>query len=111
MPLRDTTAALGVRRCASRAAPGVFFLFLPIFAQTTQGLISGRVVDQQTGQSIADASINYFSPATNASGSTRADEQGDYYLPQLSPGLYRIRIVAENYQTQEIHELELRVAG
>src|SRR4051812_41524155 len=110
MRLQGRMVQAGLRRRATITASTLFAFCLPIFSQTTQGLISGRILDQQTGRSIPDAIVNYISPATNASGNTRTDNHGDYYLPQLSPGLYRIRVVADKYQGQEIHELELRVA-
>jgi len=109
--LQEKTVEAGLRRWASITAASLFAFVLPIFAQTTQGLISGRVLDEQTGSAVTNATVNYISPATNASGSTHTDDHGDYYLPQLSPGLYRIRVAADKYQAQEIHELELRVAG
>src|SRR6266481_2150666 len=111
MPLQGKTVEAGFRRRPSITAASLFIFVLPIFAQTTQGLISGRVLDEQTGSAVTNATVNYISPATNASGSTHTDDHGDYYLPQLSPGLYRIRVAADKYQSQEIHELELRVAG
>src|SRR3954469_25072229 len=106
MLLRPKTVEAGSRRPVSILASSLFVFCLPIFSQTTQGLISGRVLDARTGSSVPDAIINYISPATNTSGSTHTDVHGDYYLPQLSPGLYRVRVAADKYQAQEIHELE-----
>ena len=80
-------------------------------AQTTQGLIAGRVVDSQTGSPIAGARISYQQPATNARGQAETTVAGYYTLPLLSPGLYTVRIAADQYQSQEVHELELQVAG
>src|SRR6185295_12287067 len=80
-------------------------------AQTTQGLISGRVVNVQNGAGVAGATVSYFNSATKSTGSTTTGKSGDYDLPQLSPGVYRIRISATEFQAQEAHELELRVAG
>ena len=80
-------------------------------AQTTQGLIAGRVVDSQTGRPITAAQVSYEKPATNARGQALTTTAGYYALPLLSPGLYTIRITADQYQSQEVHELELPVAG
>ena len=57
-------------------------------AQTTQGLIAGRVVDSQTGSPIAGARVSYQQPATNARGQAETTVAGYYTLPLLSPGLY-----------------------
>ena len=40
-----------------------------------------------------------------------SDASGYYYLPLLSPGLYRVRVTAPAYQSQEVQELELTVAA
>ena len=80
-------------------------------SQTTQGLISGRLVDSVTGQPIARAAVNYWSEISNLAGAESSDDSGYYYLPLLSPGFYRVRVTAPAYQSQEVQELELTVAA
>jgi hypothetical protein len=80
-------------------------------AQTTEGLISGRVLDARSGRPVAAATISYTSFATSSAGTASTDSAGYYYLPLLSPGLYAVRVVAAGYQAQGIHELELAVAA
>ena len=80
-------------------------------AQTTQGLISGRLVNSTTGRPIAAASIVYESALTNLGGGSVSDDNGYYFLPLLSPGFYQVRVTANGYQSQEIQELELPVAA
>src|SRR5438270_4278382 len=77
-------------------------------AQTTQGTISGRVLDSITGRAVA-ANIEYSSGS--ATGAAPSDPQGYYNLPLLSPGIYRVRVAAAQYQSQEVQELELLVAS
>ena len=81
------------------------------FAQTTQGLISGRLVDSVTGRPIAAASVLYSSSLSNLAGASASDASGYYYLPLLSPGFYRIRVNASGYQSQEVQQMELTVAA
>ena len=76
--------------------------------QTTQGLISGRLLDSITGDPIGGAAIEYSSSST---GTALSQADGFYYLPLLSPGLYRVRVTAPGFQGQELEELELPVAG
>ena len=79
-------------------------------AQTTQGLISGRLVNSVSGQGVAGARV--AASATGASEiQTVSDASGYYYLPLLSPSTYRIRVTATAYQSQEIQELTLPVAA
>src|SRR5229473_1206932 len=80
-------------------------------AQTTQGLISGQLVNSVTGRPVTAASVTYSSSTSNLAGSARSDDAGYYYLPLLSPGFYRISVAHASYQTQEVQELELTVAA
>src|SRR5260221_4399210 len=80
-------------------------------AQTTQGLISGRLVDSVTGKPIVSAEVGYWSSTSNFAGTAARDASGYYYLPLLSPGFYRIRVTAPSYQSQDVQELELTVAA
>ena len=92
------------------------FLFLVFCAsaalsQTTQGLISGQLVDSVTGRPVPSAKVVFSSALTNLAGAAVSDASGYYYLPLLSPGIYQIRVIAEAYQAQEVQELELTVAA
>jgi len=80
-------------------------------AQTTQGLISGRLVNSVNGRPLAGADVGYWSSTGNFAGTAASDASGYYYLPLLSPGFYRIRVTAASYQSQEVQELELTVAA
>jgi carboxypeptidase family protein len=79
--------------------------------QTTQGLISGRLLNSVTGRPVDGAMVNYSSSASALNGSSVSDASGYYYLPLLSPGAYRVRVTAEGFQSQEVQELELLVAA
>src|SRR6266851_3367587 len=91
----------GVFVCAAWIAAG----------QTTQGLIAGKLVNSQTGAPIAKAGISYSNAATGSSGIATSDASGNFFLPMLSPGFYRIRATVAGYQTREVQELELPVAA
>src|SRR5882724_6387462 len=79
--------------------------------QTTQGLIAGRLVSSQTGAPIAGAQVTYANAATGSSGAAMSDASGNFFLPMLSPGFYRVRAIAGGFQTREVQELELPVAA
>ncbi len=80
-------------------------------SQTTQGLISGRLVSSVTGRPIAGASVTCASSTSNLAGAAASDADGYYFLPLLSPGFYRLRVTDPAYQAQEVQELELTVAA
>ncbi len=87
------------------------FYATAVFAQTTQGLISGQLVNSVTGRPIAGANVLYSSSLSNLAGASQSDSSGYYYLPLLSPGFYQIRVNAEGFQSQEVQEIELTVAA
>jgi hypothetical protein len=78
--------------------------------QTTQGVISGRLLNSVTGRPVAGAAL-LCSSADGSSVESVSGASGYYFLPLLSPGLYRVRATAAGFQSQEVQELELRVAS
>ena len=89
-----------------------FAICLPsLFGQTTQGLISGSIVNSVTGRPIGGAAVSFSSTTLAASGTLQSDAGGYYFLPLLSAGTYSIRTTADGYQSQELEQLELPVAG
>ena len=83
----------------------------PATAQTTQGLISGKLQNSQSGAPISGAQVTCWNALTGATVTARSDAGGNYFLPLLSPGNYRVRATADAYQAREVQELELPVAG
>jgi len=94
-----------------RALPLILLSAMAGVSQTTQGLISGQLLNSVTGQPLGGASVAYSSSSSNLTGAARSDAAGFYYLPLLSPGFYRISVAHDGYQTQEVQELELTVAA
>jgi hypothetical protein len=80
-------------------------------AQTTQGLISGRLLNSITGAPVEGARIVFSSSFTTLAGGAVSDSSGYYLLPLLSPGLYQVRVTADGFQSQEIDDIELTVAA
>ena len=89
MFLRARTVCATVLFCVCAASAAL--------AQTTQGLISGQLIDNVTGRPIAAASVLYESAVSNLAGASMSDSSGYYYLPLLSPGFYRVRVTAPAY--------------
>jgi len=80
-------------------------------AQTTQGIISGRVVDSITGRPLGRASVNCNGLSSDLALLTLSDGSGYFVVPLLPPGFYHLRAAAPGYQAQEIFAAEVRVAG
>jgi hypothetical protein len=90
---------------------GLFLFSTALSAQTTQGLISGRLLNSVTGTPIQGARIVFASSLTTVAGGAVSDSSGYYLLPLLSPGLYQIRVNADGFQAQEVQDIELTVAA
>lgn len=97
-------------RCVALGLAGLALLVPTGWAQSTEGLISGRITDVLTERPIADAEVNCRSLATHTERLARTDSQGLYALPLLPPGVYEIRISGAGYQSKEQDEITLGVA-
>src|SRR5579872_4012433 len=80
-------------------------------AQTTQGVIGGIVTDLYTGDPLLGARVYCTQRSSDVTRSVATGPAGTYAIPALSPGIYRVRVQAVGYQNQELHEMELAVAG
>jgi hypothetical protein len=117
-PLRIATHAhanLHLIKVAQRTSVAIALLLALLAAalpaQTTQGLISGKLLNSVTGQPVGGATVTCSSPDNPSPATSASDASGYFYLPLLSPGTYRVRVTAASFQAQEIQELELRVAS
>jgi hypothetical protein len=79
-------------RHALRFALAIFLAALShVSAQTTQGLIAGRIINSVTGRPVSGATIVWNSTTLAASGTQRSDEAGYYFLPRLGQWSCRCR--------------------
>ncbi len=102
---------MNMRRALLVAVAIFLFALAQVNAQTTQGLIAGRIVNSVTGRPVASATIAWSSTTLAASGTQKSDEAGYYFLPLLSAGTYSLHAEADTFQPQELQNLELPVAG
>ncbi|HEY6190390.1 MAG TPA: TonB-dependent receptor [Pyrinomonadaceae bacterium] len=95
-------------------APLYLILLLLLFssahtapAQTHRATVRGRVTNI-TGAQLAGASIKLVHAATNETRSLRTGAEGEFSIPQLPPGAYRLEIEANGYG-KYAREFELQV--
>ena len=82
-------------------------------AQTTQGIVTGRVFDHDSGAPISSARITYTNLKTNETGFAVSDIRGRYGIPFLPPGPYRIRAESEprGYKPLVLPSMDLQIGG
>lgn len=82
----------------------VILVTVPTFGQTT-GKISGKTIDQNTGDPLPGTNIiiegTYYGAA--------ADEHGDFYIINLSPGIYTVKAQAIGYKPVIIQNVRVSV--
>src|SRR5690348_10614211 len=79
-----------------------------MFAQEYRATITGTVTDP-SGASIPNAAIKATNNATNAVSETKTNSEGVYTMPLLEPGVYRIEVTAQGFQTLNRTEITLAV--
>jgi len=71
---------------------------LNCLAQSNLATIQGRVADP-AGTPVADANVVITNVATNASRTTTANADGEYQIPYLVPGTYKITVTSSGFET------------
>jgi hypothetical protein len=77
-------------------------------AQETRGTIQGRILDPR-GSAIPGAAIQITNEGTNVATRTQSDSQGDFAVPFLPPGFYRLAISAQGFKNYTRSGAELRI--
>ncbi|MEW5980011.1 MAG: TonB-dependent receptor [Acidobacteriota bacterium] len=73
-------------------------LSAPLFSQETRGSIEGIVTDQQGG-AVPGAAITVTNQATGVVHTTKTGSTGNYTIPYLPPGTYRVSAEAPGFST------------
>src|SRR6202161_2424759 len=84
-------------------------LCLPLPAQTTTGQILGSVTDP-TGAGIAGAAVLVTDTQHGTTRAATTGPSGDFAVPDLEPGIYKIRAEAKGYRTVERPNIVIEVA-
>lgn len=69
-----------------------------LFGQTATGTITGTVTDS-SGAVIPNATLTITNPATAATRTVTASDQGLYSVPALTAGTYQVRVEVSGFQT------------
>lgn len=77
-------------------------------AQDGRGTILGRITDA-SGAAVPNAGIEVLNQATGVSLSSKSNQQGNYEMPFLLPGFYRLSVAAAGFKNAVHDGVELRV--
>lgn len=77
------------------------------FAQTTAS-IKGTVTDP-SGAAVAGAKVTVSSPSQAIERTTTTNASGEYEVPALPPGIYKVKIEQSGFQTEQADRVELEV--
>src|ERR1700734_825065 len=107
---------IGRMRLAAAALIAFCLPGIHALAQSTQGLITGQVRGRATGRPIVAARVEAGGsgdPVLRETSTREAftNSDGYYWLTELPPAAYRIRVSAPGYQAREIYDLVVTVAG
>jgi hypothetical protein len=79
-----------------------------VFGQESRGTILGRVTDS-TGAIILGAKVQATNVATNTGASSVTNESGNFEIPYLLPGIYRVTAELPGFKKSVRDGIELRV--
>jgi len=90
-------------------ALSLFLFSVSSLSQTTAGRILGTLTDP-SGAAVAGATIVVTDTQRGTSRTLTSDETGNYAVPDLPPGIYKIRVEAKGFKTAERPSVQIEVA-
>jgi hypothetical protein len=81
-----------------------------MYAQKTEGTIRGSVTDQ-SGAVVANASVTATNLGTGATRSATSTATGDYVIPDLPPGTYKVTVKAASFKEGVVNNVELHISS
>src|SRR6187200_3001155 len=97
---------MSIVRLFSIGASALFFVAIPLLAQTAQ--VSGRVSDT-TGAVVPGANITITNVATSLTRNTQTNADGYWAIPLLPPGGYSIAVEQKGFKTIKRSGITLEV--
>ena len=97
-------------RCAVLVT--AFLLAAPSFlaGQTNTGRILGTVTDPR-GAAVAGAAVKVTDVERGTDRNLVTTDAGEYVAPNLAPGVYRVRIEAKGFKSEERSDIQVSVAA
>jgi hypothetical protein len=80
------------------AVIGGFIFLVPSLAQEQFGQITGLVTDS-SGAPVPSASVEAVNESTGVTKSTTTNVQGNYFIPSLLPGVYKVTVSRPGFKS------------
>src|SRR5258705_10583963 len=77
-------------------------------AQTSNGSLVGTVLDQ-SGGSVAGATVELTDNATRKTRTVQASSEGTFTVPQLDSGMYTLKVTSQGFKSYTPTELKIDV--
>jgi hypothetical protein len=84
-------------------------LVIPAWGQEHRGSITGRVTDS-TGAAVSNARVTITTVRTNVSNASKTDDEGNYSILYLPPGLYTVVVEVQGFKKLIREGIEVRIA-
>src|SRR5438045_2235671 len=79
---------------------------LPMLAQVNTSTLAGLVKDE-SGAAVPNAKVTATILATGQQRTTTTNDAGEYVVPQLAPGGYRLSVTAAGFQSAVVDNISL----
>jgi hypothetical protein len=95
---------------ATRLFSSLLLCLAALYGQSERGTIRGTVEDS-TGAVVPGAKVSAINVATNVETTTRSGDAGNYNIPGLSPGVYRVQVEQSGFKKLIRENVVVEVAG
>ncbi len=91
-------------------AATLLFCAWTLLAQVNTSTLAGLVKDE-SGSAVPNAKVTATMLSTGQQRAVSTNEAGEFVVPQLAPGEYRLNITAPGFQTSVVDNITLNIAG
>src|SRR5262245_11248506 len=95
---------------ATRLLSILLMCLAALYGQSERGSIRGTVEDS-TGAVVPGAKVSATSVATNVETATRSGDAGNYNIPGLAPGIYRVQVEQSGFKKLIRENVVVEVSG
>jgi hypothetical protein len=98
-----------IRRFFSQVVAALFLVSLSLTAQTNTSTIAG-VVNDESGAPVPGAQVVAVLMSTGQQREAGTNNAGEFVVPQLGPGVYKLSVTKAGFQTAVVDNLTLNIA-